>query len=266
MGKCVHKALEYAYAEKNNGSTPPLDSIEEIFNKAWNEYDLKSVKVVKSNKTVTDYHSTGITLIDSFFSNVLRFDNNKTIELEKNFEIHLDSNIAYCGVIDRISRSPDNILRITDYKTGKRVGDPATDNQLRSYALWAFDAFQDNKIEICFEDLRNLKTKTALISRDKASIIRKKLLKNIKHVIKAKKYKSNPSVLCGWCGYNPICDDAQPFKTRNYSGDNTWNNRKKYTGKKCPYCGSKLEKRYGRYGSFIGCTDYPDCRYTRDEW
>ena len=34
----------------------------------------------------------------------------------------------------------------------------------------------------------------------------------------------------------------------------------------CPLCGAELEQRYGRYGSFIGCTEYPDCNYTRDEW
>ncbi len=32
----------------------------------------------------------------------------------------------------------------------------------------------------------------------------------------------------------------------------------------CPRCGSVLRKRSGRYGEFIGCTGYPDCRYTED--
>jgi DNA topoisomerase I len=32
----------------------------------------------------------------------------------------------------------------------------------------------------------------------------------------------------------------------------------------CPKCGSQLAIRLGRNGRFIGCTNYPDCDYTRD--
>lgn len=36
------------------------------------------------------------------------------------------------------------------------------------------------------------------------------------------------------------------------------------TGEKCPECGNELVLRFGRYGSFLGCTNYPECTYTRD--
>ena len=32
----------------------------------------------------------------------------------------------------------------------------------------------------------------------------------------------------------------------------------------CPKCGKQLSIRLGRHGRFIGCTDYPECDYTRD--
>jgi DNA topoisomerase-1 len=32
----------------------------------------------------------------------------------------------------------------------------------------------------------------------------------------------------------------------------------------CPECGSPLSIRLGRHGRFIGCTNYPECKYTRD--
>ncbi len=35
------------------------------------------------------------------------------------------------------------------------------------------------------------------------------------------------------------------------------------TGEKCPECGGDLVIRQGRYGKFIGCSNYPSCRYTR---
>jgi DNA topoisomerase I len=33
---------------------------------------------------------------------------------------------------------------------------------------------------------------------------------------------------------------------------------------KCPECGSQLLMRFGRYGTFVGCSTYPACKYTRD--
>lgn len=33
---------------------------------------------------------------------------------------------------------------------------------------------------------------------------------------------------------------------------------------KCPYCRGQLVKRMGRYGMFLGCSNYPRCKYTRN--
>ncbi|MFN8529419.1 MAG: type I DNA topoisomerase [Anaerolineae bacterium] len=35
-----------------------------------------------------------------------------------------------------------------------------------------------------------------------------------------------------------------------------------YIGRDCPLCGKPLVVRYGRFGKFIGCSDYPTCRHT----
>ncbi len=34
----------------------------------------------------------------------------------------------------------------------------------------------------------------------------------------------------------------------------------------CPECGGRLIERKGPYGVFIGCTNYPHCRYNRKRW
>lgn len=39
--------------------------------------------------------------------------------------------------------------------------------------------------------------------------------------------------------------------------------RKKFDPMTCPECGGKLRERNGRNGRFIGCSNYPVCRYTR---
>ncbi|MCF0143949.1 MAG: type I DNA topoisomerase [Firmicutes bacterium] len=35
------------------------------------------------------------------------------------------------------------------------------------------------------------------------------------------------------------------------------------TGEMCPQCGKELAKRHGRFGTFIACTGYPECKYTK---
>ena len=32
----------------------------------------------------------------------------------------------------------------------------------------------------------------------------------------------------------------------------------------CPKCGAKLVERNGKYGNFIGCSNFPNCKYTKD--
>jgi DNA topoisomerase-1 len=36
------------------------------------------------------------------------------------------------------------------------------------------------------------------------------------------------------------------------------------TGEACPECGKPLMKKFGRFGSFLACSAYPECKYTKD--
>jgi DNA topoisomerase-1 len=37
------------------------------------------------------------------------------------------------------------------------------------------------------------------------------------------------------------------------------------TGEKCPNCGSELVAKTGRFGPFVGCSNYPECKYIKKE-
>ena len=45
--------------------------------------------------------------------------------------------------------------------------------------------------------------------------------------------------------------------------NNIKNNICKKDTNKCPKCGGNLVERNGKYGNFIGCSNYPKCRYTQ---
>ena len=38
-----------------------------------------------------------------------------------------------------------------------------------------------------------------------------------------------------------------------------------YSDEVCPECGSKLAVRHGKYGKFIACSNYPECRYVKSK-
>ena len=103
LGKCIHKTLEYAYKEKIGSSIPSASSIIDKFNKFWYEPNSKTIKIVKTNLNANFYKSEAIGMLNSFFNKSLSNDKSATVELEKEFEIELDQNTSFRGVIDRIS-------------------------------------------------------------------------------------------------------------------------------------------------------------------
>ena len=59
----------------------------------------------------------------------------------------------------------------------------------------------------------------------------------------------------------------QPFKSLIGEKDESVQRKdvtQEMLGEKCPECGSQLSIRLGRNGRFIGCTNFPECKYTRN--
>lgn len=60
------------------------------------------------------------------------------------------------------------------------------------------------------------------------------------------------------CSTYPDCNYTAPieelsFNREDYAADFDWD-------QKCPKCQSAMKVRHGRYGAFLGCTTYPDCK------
>ena len=60
------------------------------------------------------------------------------------------------------------------------------------------------------------------------------------------------------CSRYPDCDfsatkEELNFNKDDYSEDFDWD-------QKCPLCSAEMVVRHGRFGAFLGCTKYPDCR------
>lgn len=60
------------------------------------------------------------------------------------------------------------------------------------------------------------------------------------------------------CSKYPDCDFSAPveelsFNKEEYAENFNWE-------QPCPICGSEMKIRHGKYGTFLGCTRYPDCK------
>jgi DNA topoisomerase-1 len=60
--------------------------------------------------------------------------------------------------------------------------------------------------------------------------------------------------------YSPFSDALDAAKSKK---ETIRESLIKDTQEKCPTCGKSLIERWGRNGKFIGCSGYPDCRYTK---
>lgn len=58
-------------------------------------------------------------------------------------------------------------------------------------------------------------------------------------------------------------NEFEPLLQNAY--DNMEKKELERTGETCPECGNELVYRVGRYGKFISCINFPECRYTRGE-
>ena len=63
------------------------------------------------------------------------------------------------------------------------------------------------------------------------------------------------------CSGYPDCKNTMNFRMEN--GEIVPEENGDLTGEKCPDCGGDLVVKQGRYGKFIACSRYPECRYTK---
>lgn len=283
MGTSVHTVLEWAYRLRLEGKEPAVeDALDQYKDAFWNSGEMERVKVVKTGITAADYYETGKVFVNYFFNTIFPNDKSDTLLIEKRFLIPLNDKFHFKGVIDRVARTGDGVIRVIDYKTGK-VGHPMDNLQLPSYAMYVFENNMDNEIQLCIEDLREQRTVTALFRREEVKAVRSALLGDIEQILETTEFRTQPSILCLWCGYNHICPNpheavhgkpAQIPPVHQLDSDPTDDSTGEPNSEPgaaegepeacCPQCGSKLRRREGKFGAFMGCSNFPECRYTLD--
>lgn len=65
------------------------------------------------------------------------------------------------------------------------------------------------------------------------------------------------------CSGFPECDFTKPIAENEKGEELTEEEVKELTEEKCPKCGAHLMIRQGRFGQFLGCSNYPKCDFTK---
>ncbi len=58
-----------------------------------------------------------------------------------------------------------------------------------------------------------------------------------------------------WTGFHQLVEEKQNIERKEVTQE--------LLDEACPECGKPLSKRLGKMGSFVGCTGYPECKFTR---
>ncbi|MGE5344005.1 MAG: PD-(D/E)XK nuclease family protein [Candidatus Omnitrophota bacterium] len=258
MGSTVHQALEWAYDQRRQGTEPSLPLTLEQYERFWHQGDFETIKIVKDTTTRDDYYHQGRAFVSAYFHRVFFEDRSFTLHLEHEFEFPLRDDIVFRGVIDRIALHSDGTLRITDYKTGK-VDHPLSTLQLPSYALYLFLNRSEAEIELCYEHLKENRAIVVRFSREEAQKVREDLLREIDTILNTSPdaFVAKPSMLCLWCGYNAMCDASRESATGKAASPDAYLEA-------CPLCGGQLQERKGKFGAFLGCRNYPRCKFTQN--
>ena len=265
MGLCVHEVIRQCYQERGDGREPSAETVRKWYEHHWRETDLEAVRVVKSGRCLSEYFEDGWSMLDGFFHRVFPVDTSSTLNLEHRFNIQLDDRIAYRGIIDRLSRQPSGLLRITDFKTG-RVSHPLDDLQLPSYALYAFSQFGEEQLELSYEDLKTQQSLVAVFQKREGDATREHLLREIRLIQDADGYPTRPSQLCMRCGYNVVCENPHFSVQKRPKRESDRQSEAEANGDHphCPECGTAMRKRKSRFGPFWGCGNYPECTHTME--
>jgi putative RecB family exonuclease len=128
-----------------------------------------------------------------------------SVALEQGFEIR--------GFVDRVDRSPDGLIRIVDYKTGKSPS-PAFEAkamfQMRFYALAWWRLTEEVPVQLQLMYLGNREFVRYAPTTDDLIATERKILAirdAIRRAGDQEDFKATPSRLCGWCDFKQFCPE-----------------------------------------------------------
>lgn len=211
LGKRVHKTLKKLYQDlmhqKENALEDLLGFLREEWNKNWND----SIRVVKEGYSPEYYLGSAEQYITDYYQRYKPFNQNRTIAVEKQIFVNLDGPKDYrlCIYIDRVTKTRDGCYHVHDYKTCSRLPSKSyfqNDWQLPLYAIALRKRYPYIKnVYLVWHLLKFDKEINSRKSDKELEVLKRNTIQIIDSIENAREFPTNPSRLCDWCKFKPIC-------------------------------------------------------------
>ncbi|TET43816.1 PD-(D/E)XK nuclease family protein [candidate division TA06 bacterium] len=196
FGKLIHEVLEFLHNPRNM-KTPALEELMEEFEKRWSK--------LPETEGMADYKPLGIKMLEDYYQVYVPLEE-EVLAVEQRFRLPLE-NHTLVGVLDRVSRSKDGTILITDYKTSKTLPtQPEVDKdpQMTIYHHFAHDLYPGRPILMRLHFLKFdflFETKPT----DEAWTAAKKRVLGAASAIESGQFDPTPGGLCKYCDYMNLC-------------------------------------------------------------
>lgn len=212
MGQQVHAALEWLYVERAAGREHDSAELVARYCELWDEAIATPgapVRVIREDKNSEFYRRTGAELASDFHRSRFVGDPLETVATEQHFQVVIGGLFRFQGFIDRLAKDAEGCIHIIDFKTGSRTparfeGKDA--EQLEAYAVALFQLEEHESLELRLEYLRSGRTVGRRIERSDVAEIERRLAARIECATSATVFPANVGTLCGWCGFNDLCE------------------------------------------------------------
>ena len=211
LGSCVHETLEKLYQDLKFQKENTLEDLIGYLHMIWDENWNDSIIIVKEEYGHDNYLKMAEKYITDYYKRYYPFDQGKTIALEERILINLDEdgNYQLQGYIDRLVEIEDGFYEIHDYKTNSRLPLKEyiqNDRQLALYMIGVKNNYPDVRdVRLIWHFLAFDKEIDSTRSDEELENLKKETISLIDEIENEEKFEANPSYLCDWCEFKPVC-------------------------------------------------------------
>lgn len=213
LGNAIHRVLQQIYNRAANKKLMPLDEALKLFMEEIEKVDRDNLKVVSEYLGIDDYIEQGKEMLTSHYEKYKPFDQGTQYGTEITLRFNLPgTNFNFIAKIDRLWKTENGVMEISDFKTGKslpRSGDINFFYQMGLYQLGVIKNYPMlENIEVAQYFLRFGEVVRDVITPDRLDILVEDIKQEIFAIQDAIKFDNFPvkeSPLCNYCDYFQLC-------------------------------------------------------------
>lgn len=149
--------------------------------------------------------------VADYYNRYKPFNHGRTIALEERILINLDVSGDYKlqGYIDRLAETDNGCYEIHEYKTSSRspsLEQVENNRQLALYAIGVKQRYPDTRnVRLIWHFLKFDKEINLIQTDEELHELKRNTIQLIDTIENTEEYPMNPSKLCEWCSFKPIC-------------------------------------------------------------